>query len=312
MKGRSELRHMLSLKDWTPSEIAGLVGLGIRVKKAPGGYAGKLKGKTLAMLFQKTSTRTRMSFEAGTYQMSCQAIFLDWAKTQFQMADIRDETRALCRYCDAIMARLLCHEDLQAMASASSVPVINGCDEKYHPCQALADVMTVKEAFGRADGLRMVYLGIANNVSNSLSVASTALGMEFVLCAPERHPPSLDAGLLRRVKGTGLYTETSDVKKAVKGADVLYTDSWVDMELFSNPAFSKEKERRLKALMPYQLNAGMLKMSPKARVMHDMPMHVGYEITREAIESPRSLIFTQAENRLHAQKALLLKLLGKA
>ena len=307
-------RHVISLMEFEPKEIESIVDLGIKMKKNPKNYENALHGKTLAMLFQKTSTRTRMSFEVGMQQLGGHAVFLDWMKTQFQLADLRDETRALCRYCDAIMARLLRHEDLRTMASVATVPVINGCDEMHHPCQALADVMTIKEALGRAKGVRVAYLGIANNVSNSLSLATTATGMEFTLCASERHPPSLDHALLKRVKATGLYSETKEatgLKKAVAGADVLCTDSWVDMELFSNPAFAREKERRLKALMPFQINASLMKLNPRAKVMHGMPMHVGYEITRDAIESRNALIFDQAENRLHAQKALLLKLLWK-
>lgn len=305
-------KHLLTLKDWKPREISDVVDLGIRIKKNPQKYAKALNGKVLVTLFQKTSTRTRVSFEVGMHQLGGHAVFLDWMKTQFRLADIADETRALCRYSDGIMARLLRNSELRKMAEASSVPVINGCDEKYHPCQGLADVMTIREVYGKTKGLRVVYLGIANNVSNSLSLASTALGMEFTLCVPERHKPSLDKELLESVRKTDLYTETKDVKKAVKQADVIYTDSWVDMELFSNPKFRMEKQRRIRVLKPYQINLGLLKLNPKARIMHDMPMHVGYEITREAIEFPNSLIFTQAENRLHAQKGVMLKLLGKA
>jgi ornithine carbamoyltransferase len=305
-------KHLVTLREWTPREISEVVDLGIKVKKNPKKYASALRGKMLAMLFQKTSTRTRVSFEVGMEQLGGHAVVLDWTKTQFGIADIRDETRALCRYCDVIMARLLRNADLRAMASASSVPVINGCDEKFHPCQALADAMTIKESFGKTKGVRVAYLGIANNVSNSLSLALTGLGMEFTLCSPERHPPSLDRDLLKSVKSTGRYNETKDVEKAVKSADVIYTDTWMDMELMEDPKLRKEMERRAGLLGPYQVNSGLLRLNPKARIMHDMPMHVGHEITREAIESPRSLIFEQAENRLHVQKALLLRLLRKA
>lgn len=302
------MKHAVSLKGWSDKEIDDVVDLAIKIKAKPEKYSKALQGKNLAMLFQKTSTRTRISFEVGMFELGGHAIFLDWMNTQFQMSDIGDETRVLCRYSDAIMARLKKNQDLRAMASAATVPVINGCDEKYHPCQALADVMTIKEALGRTKGIRVAYLGIANNVSNSLSLAATALGMNFVLCVPERHPPSLDNELLERVKRTELYTETNDVK-AVKGADILYTDTWIDMELFNNPEFKKEKERRLKTFMPYQLNKDMMALAPKARIMHDMPMHIDYEITRDAIDSPNSIILDQAENRLHAQKALLIKLM---
>jgi len=300
------VRHILSLKDFSSQEIKRIVGLGEKMKKGKSGK--RLEGKTLVMFFQKPSTRTRISFEAGMTRLGGHAIYLDWRTTQLGISDLADEARVISGYSDIIMARLLRHKDLETVASASSVPVINGLCEKYHPCQALGDLLTIKEKFGKLEGRKLVYLGIANNVSNSLSLACTKAGMEFTLCSPERHPPSLDKELLGQAKKTGLYQEEENPKKAVEGADVIYTDTWVDMELFNDPKFRKEKQRRMKALLPYQVNKKLLGKS-KALIMHDMPMHIGYEITRDAADSRNSVIFQQAYNRLPIQQAVMLFLL---
>ena len=306
------VRHLIDFKDWKSKEIEELLDIALKIKKNKEKYYDVLKNKTLTMIFQKTSTRTRLSFEAGMTQLGGHAIFLDWKTTQFIMADIQDEAKCVNRYSDVIMARLLRNADLMKIAEVSTVPVINGLCEKYHPCQVLADILTVKENKGNLKGLKLVYYGIANNVSNSLSVIATKLGMNFVLSAPERHAISLDEELLKQVNATGLYSEEKDPLKAVKDADIVYTDTWVDMELFLDPKFEEEKKRRMKTFMPYQVNKELLKGVPDALIMHDLPAHRGYEIDDFAMKSSNSIIFDQAENRLHAQKAILLKLLGKA
>ncbi len=313
MAGRGEgARHFLTLKDYSGDWIRSVVDLALAIKADPGSYSRALRQKTLAMLFQKTSTRTRVSFEAGMTRLGGHAIYMDWRSTQFVLAELQDEARAVSRYVDAIMVRPLKHETLLEMAKGSEVPLINGLSEKYHPCQALADVMTIKERFGSFDGVKVVYLGIGNNVSNSLSLACTKAGAQFVLCSPERDSDSHDGELLRQAKATGLYSQSTDPLAAVKGAHVLYTDTWVNMEYFSDPAFAKEKARREKLLMPYQLNRRLLeKAGPKSLAMHDMPAHIGYEIDEYCLRGPRSLVFGQAENRMWAQMALLIKLIGK-
>ena len=302
-------KDLITLKGYDKDWISQVIDLGIEVKRNPKKYAHSLDQKTLVMLFQKTSTRTRVSFETGMTQIGGHAIFLDWRATQFQMADLNDEGKVLARYADIIMARLLRNEDLVKLAAASDVPVINGLCEKYHPCQILCDMMTIKEELGGFEGKKLAYLGIGNNVSNSLSLAATALGMAFNLCVPEKDPESLDEELLEKVKATGLYTETTEPKEAVKGADVVYTDTWINMEHYLNPKFKKEKERREKVFMPYQVNKKLMEGS-KALIMHDMPIHRGYEMDDWAVNSPNSIIFDQAENRLHGQKAILMTLLG--
>jgi len=301
--------HLLTLKDWAPKQIEEVINRSIAIKKNPAKYRTALRDKSLAMIFQKTSTRTRVSFEVAMTQLCGHALYLDWRTTNLVLADIRDETGYLSRNVDCIMARLFKHADLKAMAEASRVPVINGCDERYHPCQALADLMTVKEKKGKLKGAKLVYLGVHNNVCNSLIVGCTKTGVEITTVTPMKNKPAIDKELLKVARKTGLHHSTLDFKRAVKDADFVYTDTWVDMEFFLDPKFKEEKEKRTKLMMPYQINKKLMKGS-KAYVMHDMPIHRGYEISGDVIKSPRSVIYQQSENRLHTAKAVLLKLLG--
>jgi len=300
--------HLLTLKDWTPQQINEVINKAIEIKKNQEKYRTALKDKSLAMIFQKTSTRTRVSFEVAMTQLGGHAIFLDWRATNFALADIGDETQYLSRNVDCIMARLMKHEDLQRMAENSMVPVINGCDEKYHPCQAIADLMTIKEKKGKLKGIKLVYIGVHNNVCNSLIVGCTKTGAKITTVTPIVNEPAFDKELVKTAEKTGLYETTLDVKKAVKDADIVYTDTWVDMEFFLDPKFKEEKEKRMRVMMPYQINKELLKGS-NVLIMHDMPIHRGYEITEEAITSPNSIIYEQAENRLHSEKGILLELL---
>ena len=301
-------KHLIDWKFWDDSEIREMLALGRRVKRQRWEYQGHLQGRTLVMIFQKTSTRTRVSFEAGMTELGGHAINLDWHTTNFTLSDIRSETRYLSRNSAFIMARLKSHADLLDMASGATVPVINGCCNLYHPCQALADMLTIAEDRD-ADprGARLTYIGAYNNVVNSLVSISAALGVELTLVCPIRGQALVDEASRSRLLGLGLLTETLDVKAAVADADYVYTDTWIDMEFFNDPAFAEEKERRSALMLPYQLNAELLAGSG-AKVMHDMPMHLGYEITEELAESERSIIYDQAENRLDAQKAILLTL----
>jgi len=302
--------HLLTLKDWAPKQIEEVIEKSIEIKKNPEKYRTSLKDKSLAMIFQKTSTRTRVSFEVAMTQLGGHALYLDWRTTNLVLADIRDETRYMSRNVDCIMARLMRHSDLEAMAKASRVPVINGCDEKYHPCQAIADLMTIKEKKGKLKGLKLVYIGVHNNVCNSLIVGCTKTGVKIVTVTPLKNKPALDKELLATAKKTGLYETTLDAKKAVKDADIVYTDTWVDMEFFLDPKFKEEKEKRTKLMMPYQINKQLMRGS-SALIMHDMPIHRGYEISADVIESTNSIIYDQSENRLHSAKGILQKLLTK-
>ena len=300
--------HLMSFKELSGQELDELVDEGIETKLNPEKHEDILKNKSLALIFQKTSTRTRVSFEVAMTELGGHALYIDWRTSNFTMADIGDEVQYLSRNVHGIMARLLCNVDLQKMMKASQVPIINGCDEKYHPSQAIADLITIKERFGTLKGANLVYIGIHNNVCNSLIEACTKTGVKLTTVAPIFNEPSRDDYLLETAKKTGLWHSTLDVKKAVKEADFVYTDTWIDMEFFTDPKFEKDKDKRLKQMMPYQINKDLLKES-HAYIMHDMPIHRGYEISPEAVENPKALIYEQAKNRLYSAKAILLKLL---
>jgi ornithine carbamoyltransferase len=303
--------HLISFKELSGKKLVEIIDEGIEIKHNPGKYRKSLDGKSLAMVFQKTSTRTRVSFEVAMTQLGGHALYIDWRTTNFALADVSDETQYLSRNVDCIMARLLKNSDLWSMAEASRVPVVNGCDEKYHPSQAIADLITVKEKAGRLKGVKLVYVGIHNNVCNSLVEGCTKTGVKLTTVTPLFNEPSRDEKLLKDAKKTGLWKSTLNVKEAVKDADFVYTDTWVDMEFFTDAKFAAEKEKRIKLMMPYQLNKELLRGS-EAYMMHDMPIHRGYEITADVINSRKSVIFEQSENRLYSAKAILLKLLKDA
>jgi ornithine carbamoyltransferase len=301
---------MLHYKNWTGEELIKLTKEALEVKKNPSRYAHALEGKMLGMVFQKTSTRTRGSFEAGMTQLGGHAMYLDWRTTNFVLGDIRDETRCLDKYVDIIMARLMKHAELEKMAIASRVPVMNGCCEKYHPTQGLADLLTIFETRHELKDAQLTYVGIHNNVCNTLIEGCTKTGIQITIVTPEINEPSVDRDLLTAAEKTGLYRRTLDLEKAVKKADFVYTDSWVDMEFFLDPQFEKERNRRTQLMMPYQINEALLNKT-NAYILHDLPAHRGYEITDAVLEDQRCLAFQQAENRMHAQKALMLRLLGQ-
>jgi ornithine carbamoyltransferase len=286
-----------------------LIDASLEIKRNPAEYEFALEGKSLALIFQKTSTRTRLSFEVAMTQLGGHAVFMDWRSTNLILADLRDETKSIAGYVDGIMARLLKNSVLETMAEASEVPVINGCDEKYHPCQIIADLVTVKEKKGCLKGLKLAYIGVHNNICNSLIEGCTKAGVKIVTVTPLVNEASVDEGLVEAAKATGLYEHSLDVKAAVEDCDVVYTDTWVDMEFFLDPKFKKEKEKRVKTMLPYQVNRKLLKGNSDALIMHDMPIHRGYEIADEMIDDPNSVIYLQSENRLHSAKAILAKLM---
>lgn len=301
--------HLLNFKELSGKDLEGLVDLGIEVKLNPKKYLKTFEGKSTALIFQKTSTRTRVSFEVAMTQLGGHALYIDWRTTNFTLADISDELQYLSRNVDCIMARLLCNSDLIKMAAASRVPVINGCDEKYHPSQVLADLITIKENRGKLKGAKLVYIGVHNNVTNSLIEGCTKTGVKLTTVTPIFNEAARDNEVLAEAKKSGLWESTLDVKKAVSDADFVYTDTWIDMEFFTETKFAREKEKRIKLMMPYQINVQLLKDSD-AYIMHDMPIHRGYEIDAEAIQSPKSVIYEQAENRLYSAKALYLRLIA--
>jgi len=302
--------HLLNFKELNGQQLTEIIEKGIEIKHNPEKYRTSLQGKSAALIFQKTSTRTRISFEVAMTQLGGHALFVDWRTTNFALADLGDEVRYLSRNVDCIMARVIKNADMQIMAKASRVPVINGCDEKYHPSQAIADLITVKERKGKLKGAKLVYVGIHNNVANSLVEGCTKTGVRITTVTPIFNEPTRDNELLEEAKKTGLWETTLDAKQAVKNADFVYTDTWIDMEFFTDAKYAAEKEKRLKLMMPYQVNKELLKGN-RAYVMHDMPIHRGYEITADMIESPKSVIFEQSENRLYSAKSILLRVLEK-
>lgn len=313
------VRHFLTLNEYSTDEIKTILNNAIEIKANPEKYYDVLKNKTMIMLFEKTSTRTRLSFEAGMTQLGGHAIFLDTRTTQFTIADYIDEIRATMRFGDILMYRPLKHQKLVDAAKYAKIPIINALCEKYHPCQAMGDVLTmIEKSGGTVEGIRgkkVVYIGIGNNVSNSLATACTKLGAKITLCVPEKDKAAYDKELEAQAKKTGLYEETTD-RSCLKDADFVYTDTWVNMEFFKpdgsvNETFSDEFERRKRIFGPYQVSKALLdKYGSNAKIMHCMACHPPYEITRDAIDHPNSIIFDQTENRLHAQKAIILFLLG--
>jgi ornithine carbamoyltransferase len=306
---RKAKMHLENFKELSGKQVNAFVDLGIEVKCDPEKYRRVLDAKSLALVFQKTSTRTRVAFEVAMTQLGGHALYIDWRTTNFTLADIYDETQYLSRNVDGVMARLLKNADLQRMMAGSRVPVVNGCDEKYHPSQAIADLITIKERKGKLEGVKLVYIGVHNNVCNSLIEGCTKTGVELTTVTPIVNEQARDEEIIQAGEKSGLWKTTLDVKEAVADADFVYTDTWIDMEFFTDPKFAAEKEKRLKQMMPYQINKKLLKNS-KAYIMHDMPIHRGYEISADAIENPKSVIYEQAANRLYSAKAILLKLLG--
>jgi ornithine carbamoyltransferase len=301
--------HLINFKELSAKQLNAFIDLGIEVKRNPEKYRKALDAKSLALIFQKTSTRTRVAFEVAMTQLGGHALYIDWRTTNLTLADVYDETQYLSRNVDVIMARLLRNADLQRMAAASRVPVINGCDEKYHPSQAIADLITIKERKGTLKGVKLVFIGIHNNVCNSLIEGCTKTGVKLTTVTPIINEHAHDEELMQAAKKTGLWQTTLDAKKAVADADFVYTDTWIDMEFFTDPKFAAEKEKRLKLMMPYQINKALLRGS-NAYIMHDMPIHRGFEISGDVIEDKRSVTYEQSENRLYSAKAILLKLLS--
>jgi len=308
------MRHLPNLKDLTPTEVRDILGRASVIKERPEDFRTLLAAQSLAMLFQKTSTRTRVSFEVAMTELGGHAIYVDWTTSNFVLSGIDYETEYLSRNVSCIMARLMYHEDLQTIIGASQVPVINGCDEKFHPCQALTDLLTVSEHHkGDLSDAHIAYVGVQNNVSNSLVIICDKLGVPLTLAtpAPDDNGESQDAEVQAIIRNSAIINHNPDPADAVRNASFVYTDTWVDMQYFNNPDFAEEKEARIREMLPYQINEALLQ-DIDCKVMHDMPIHDGYEISATMVRDPRSIIFDQSENRLHAQKGLLWWLYEKA
>ncbi len=295
-------KHLISLADLSGDDISEIISLAEKIKARPKKYGDYFRGKTLAMLFQKTSTRTRVSFEAAATQLGGHGQYLDWRTTNFTLGALYDEIKCLSRYVDLIMARVYKHEDIVQMAAASSVSVINGLSDLEHPCQILGDILTMKEKAGRLSNLSVAYVGDGNNVCNSLIIGCCKMGINFKVAAPDGFEPKKFAQEIGfKLKRFALF---KDPKEAVKNADFVYTDTWISM------GDEVQKKERLKIFPFYQVNADLMKLAkPGAFFMHCLPAHRGLEVTDEVIDSPQSIVYDQAENRLHIQKAIMVWLI---
>ncbi|MBZ5534611.1 MAG: ornithine carbamoyltransferase [Acidobacteriia bacterium] len=300
----------ISLHDYSAKEIGQLFTLAIQIKRAPKRYANALKGKTLAMIFEKQSLRTRVTFETGIYQLGGQGIYLAPADISLRKREsVYDVGKNLERWCDGIMIRTFGHDICTGLAEATSIPVINGLTDLEHPCQALADFLTIREHKRRLKGLKVAFTGDGNNVANSLMQAGAKTGAHVWVASPSGHEPKSEMVELARQdsRASRLGAKimvTNDPFEAAHDADVVYTDVWASMGQES------ESESRKKVFWSYQVNSELMAHAkPDALFLHCLPAHRGEEVTDEVIDSPQSVVFDEAENRLHAQKAVMLTLM---
>ena len=300
-KGKLGNKHLLTLLDYSSNEIYEILAQALKFKdlQRRGKKHTYLKGKTLAMIFAKSSTRTRVSFEQGIRQLGGTPLFLSSNDIQLGRGEtIHDTVKVLSRYnIDGIMIRTFKQTDLEELAKYGNMPIINGLTDDFHPCQALADLMTIFETFGRLEGKKLAYFGDGNNMAHSLMIAGAKTGMQVAVCSPKGFEPRAD--IVEAAQKFGNVVVTDDPDEAIAGADAVYTDVFFSMGQAKDPA--KEK-----ALMPYQVNAALMaKANKDAIFLHCLPAHRGEEVTADVIDSAQSVVFEEAENRLHAQKAVM-------
>lgn len=310
MKTHPAPRHLLTLQEFTPDQTLGMILLAARLKANPRKWAKALEGRSLAMIFEKSSTRTRVSFEVGMTQLGGHALNLTGHDMQLGRGEtVPDTARVLSRFVQAVMIRTFEHSKVVELAANAGIPIINGLSDSHHPCQALADYLTLQERFGKLKGLSMVYVGDGNNVAHSLLVGGALLGVHVKVVCPTGYKP--DAAVVEWSAAMGRRTGSRievvhRVKGSAKGAHAVYTDVWTSM------GQEAEQKKRLKAFKGFQVNETLMDESPKAIFLHCLPAHRGEEVSAGVMDSPRAAVWDQAENRLHAQKAVLLTLLGKA
>ena len=294
-------KDFLTVLDLSPDEFNGLIKRSIELKSGVDANKCPLIGKSIGLLFEKSSTRTRVSLEVGVYQLGGQSIYMNPKEIQIGRGEtIHDSAMVLSRYLNGIIIRTYSHSTLTEFASYASIPVVNGLSDLHHPCQALADLMTVYEKKGKLKGLRLAFIGDGNNVAHSLIEAASLTGMHIILACPKGYEPDPDVLEKARTSSSGQITVLREPAEAAANADVVYTDVWVSM------GQEKEAARKKRKFRKYQINGELLSHAKKdALVLHCMPAHRGEEITDEVMDSPQSAIFDQAENRLHTQKALL-------
>lgn len=303
-------RDFLTLHDYTPAEIAYLLDFAqeLKAEQKAGASRPLLKGKGLGMIFQKSSTRTRISFEVGISQLGGFGLFLSSRDIQLGRGEtVSDTGKVLSRYLDGIMIRTFDHSEVEELAEAADIPVINGLTDLLHPCQALADLMTIREHKGTLAGLKLAFVGDGNNVAHSLAFAGAKTGMDVTVCCPVGYEPDIEVMAMagKDAGETGARLEVSNDIASVTGADIIYTDVWASM------GQEDEQAQRVERFKAYQVNSDLVRMAdPDVLIMHCLPAHRGEEITAEVIDGPNSVIFDEAENRLHAQKAIMALLMG--
>lgn len=299
------MKHLLKLSDWSVQEITDLLDMADQLKyeKKNGIPHRHLEGKSLGMIFEKSSTRTRVSFEVGMYELGGNPLFLSSSDLQIGRGEpVEDTARVLSRYLDGIMIRTFEQKEVEDLAKYGSIPIINGLTDYCHPCQVLADLMTIREHKGTFKNLKMCFIGDGNNMANSLMVGAIKMGMTFAIACPASHKP--DAKLMKWASENGVFTCTESVAEAAKSADVLVTDVWASM------GQEGEADERKKAFAGYQINTDIIAAAkPDAMVLHCLPAHRGEEITADVFEAHADEIFDEAENRLHAQKAVMVTLM---
>ncbi len=302
-------KHLLTLMELSPGEVSDLLNLAAKIKRTPDQYSETLKGQCLAMIFEKSSTRTRVSFETGMVQLGGHALFMNKQDLHLGKSEtVADTARVLSRFVQGIMIRTFDQETVEELARFSTVPVINGLSDSHHPCQALADLQTIQEHFKKLKGLQIVFIGDGNNVAHSLMVGSAKTGIHFKLVCPVGYEPdsSILAYSQKEGKKSGSRIEvTHQVQGSVQGSDVVYTDVWTSM------GQETEKAKRLKDFKNFQINEKLMAQSPKAIFLHCLPAHRGEEVSAGVMDGKQSRVWDEAENRLHAQKALLVTLMGK-
>jgi ornithine carbamoyltransferase len=299
----------LSLRDFNPAQVHHLLELAADIKARPGEFSAALEGKTLAMIFEKPSLRTRVTFDVGIQQLGGFSLYLSPAEINLgKRESIHDVAKNLERMVQGIMIRTFAHQIVEEMAKEASIPIINGLTDYSHPCQAMADFLTIKEVKGRVDGVTLAFVGDGNNVAHSLMFAGALLGAHVVIVTPPGYEPKPDAtawATATAAETGGSCVVTNDPVGGVRGADVIYTDVWASM------GQEAEAEARKALFLPYQVNEAMIAQAkPDVSFMHCLPAHRGEEVTAGVIDSPRAVVFQEAENRLHAQKAIMLELMA--
>jgi len=303
-------RHLLSLAEQTTEELRNILDLAHQVKLNPAGFREACKGQTLAMIFQKPSLRTRVSFQTGIYQLGGQGIYLGPKDIQLHRGEsLADTAEVLSRYCDGVMARVFDHAHLTEMAANAAIPIINGLSDLLHPCQVLADLQTIREKKGHLAGLKMTYVGDGNNMAHSLLYGGAHFGMHVVIAHPEGYAPD-EAVMTRAAElasaAGGSVAATTDPKAGAEGADVVYTDVWASM------GQEAERAERLARFQGFQVDDALMDGTNAGSIfLHCLPAHRGEEVAASVIDGPHSVVFDEAENRLHAQKALMIRLMGR-